>query len=50
MSQEYAYYWLIIHGDRTINDVPSLIRQKVIELLQKNGYKDLTTSDKSGII
>lgn len=45
MSQEYAYYWLIVEGHRTINDVPTYIRTKVIDLLDAGGYHELTVSD-----
>ena len=45
MSDTLAYYNLIITGGRTINDVPARIRPEVVDLLNENGYHELTVSD-----
>ena len=38
------YYNLIIAGKKTINDVPSNLKDDVIFLLEENGYPELASA------
>lgn len=36
-----VYYQLIVQGEKTINDVPSRLREQVVAMLEENGYLEL---------
>lgn len=39
------YYQFVIDGKLTITDVPERVKEKVIKLLEENGYAELVNSE-----